>query len=444
MIKYFLFLISTSSIMLLNVLKFEDVEITHNIPDYLVSGSTYDVDFTIEKGSVEGFAKFQMDVPDGIEVKSVEVSNSSFTFSDGVVKNIWMMIPTEDEVLLSYKFVVGPNYQGTGTIKAQFVYIKENERYSISMKDHNVTIGDEGGIAMEVSQADANFVPEMVKGHRSVKAISSNEFEVSIMIEKDGLEGFAKIQDELPAGFSAELLLSGESVFSVVGDKIKFIWFNVPSGPELEVKYLLRSAAPMSAGIKLNGTFNFIYKDDARFIDLPVEELLMDERIELLAEEEGSDLIEETAVVSTAAVVDDKDQIDELVVEEQVVEEAVVEEVVPEEEPVLANTSTSIVETPLAQTGIFYRVQIAASKNNAKVTYFKNKFKFRSEIYIENHDGWYKYTTGNYEKYVLARNRREEIKAGYQFRGPFVTAYNAGERITVQEALLISKQKWVK
>ena len=41
MIKYFLFLISTSSIMLLNVLSFEDVEVTHNIPDFLVQALTY-------------------------------------------------------------------------------------------------------------------------------------------------------------------------------------------------------------------------------------------------------------------------------------------------------------------------------------------------------------------------------------------------------------------
>ena len=439
MIKYFLFLISTSSIMLLNVLNFEDVEITHTIPDFLVSGSTYDVDVSVYKGGITGFAKFQMEVPDGIDVKSVEINNSSFTFSDGVIKNIWMTVPDDDEILLSYKFVVGANYQGTGTIKAQFVYIKDNERYSIAMKDHNITIGDEGGIAQEVSQADANFVPEMVKGHRSIKVISPSEFEVKIRVEKDGLEGFAKVQDELPDGFTAELLVSGESVFSVVENKIKFIWFNVPSSDELEVSYLLKSSRAVPAGVMINGTFNFIYKDDARFIDLPSEELLIDESIEVLIAEENNTVVEEIAVVTAAAVIDEDDNVVEEVVEVDVVEEVV------EVEPITAAVETNpVVETPSPQGSIFYRVQIAAAKKNVKVTYFKNKFKYRGEIYLENHAGWYKYTTGNYDKYVLARDRREEIKAGYEFRGPFVTAYNAGERITVQEALLISKQKWVK
>jgi hypothetical protein len=439
MIKYFLFLISTSSIMLLNVLSFEDVEVTHNIPDFLVSGSSYDIDVRINKGGISGFAKFQMEVPEGIDVKSVEINNSSFTFSDGVIKNIWMTVPEDDEILLSYKFNIGPNYQGTGTIKAQFVYIKDNERYSIAMNDHNVTIGDEGGIAQAVTESDANFVPEMVIGHRSIKVIDPTEFEVTIRVEKDGLEGFAKVQDELPEGFTAELLNSGESVFSVVENKIKFIWFNVPANPELEVSYLLRSDRPVTSGVVVNGTFNFIYKDDARFIDLPSEELIIDESEEVLIAEENNEIIEEAAVVTTVAVVDEAGEVEEELVEVDVVEEVI------EEEPITADVQQeAIVETPAPQGSIFYRVQLAAAKNNVKVTYFKNKFKFRGEIYLENHAGWYKYTTGNYEQYVQARNRREEIKAGYQFRGPFVTAYNAGERITVQEALLISKQKWVK
>jgi hypothetical protein len=430
--------------MLVNMVGLEDIEISHNIPDYLVSGSTYEIDVTINKRNIEGFAKFQMEVPDGINVKSIEVSNSSFTFSEGVIKNIWMSIPTESEIHLSYKFEVGANYQGTGTIIAQFVYIKDNERYSMEMNDHNVTIGSEGGVEQVITASDATFVPELIKGHRSIRVISPTEFEVKLRIDKDGLEGFAKVQDILPDGFTAQLLISGGSVFSVVEDKIKFIWFNVPTSDQLEVSYLLKTKKALRPGTVLKGTFNFIYKDDARFIDLPEEELLLEEGNELLVEEIQPE-VEEVVVapVVVVAAVEVETRVDDEVVEE-VVEEVAIEEEVVEETVTASVVEETIVEIPDPQTGIFYRVQLAASKKNVKVTYFKNKFKFRGEIYLESHAGWYKYTTGNYDKYVKARNRREEIKSGYQFRGPFVTAYNAGERITVQEALLISKQKWVK
>lgn len=437
MIKYLLFLISTSTIMLLNVLNFEDVDISHNIPDFLVAGSSYSVDVSIQKGDISGFAKFQMEVPDGINVKSVDAKNSSFTFSDGVVKNIWMTIPDDGEINLSYTFEVNANYQGTGTIQAQFVYIKDNERYSVGMKDHPVTVGDDGGVAEVVNETQAAFVPEMIKGHRSVKAINNKDFEVTIKIDKDGLEGFAKIQDELPLGYTAELKLSGESVFSVIDNKIKFIWFNVPAASELTVSYILRSTGELNENARLKGTFNFIYKDDARFIDLPEEDLVIESAIDMAVEEAEEEAIEEAVI---------EEVIEEAIVAAPIIvkEEAKAEEEVAKDLSASNKEEEAVVDISSPQGGIFYRVQIAAAKNNVKVTYFKNKFMFRGEIYLENHEGWYKYTTGNYDKYVEARNKREEIRTAYKFRGPFVTAYNSGERITVQEALLISKQKWVK
>jgi hypothetical protein len=53
-----------------------------------------------------------------------------------------------------------------------------------------------------------------------------------------------------------------------------------------------------------------------------------------------------------------------------------------------------------------------------------------------------KFTIGSFTKYQGARNKRENI-ISHNFPGPFVTAYNNNERITVQEALMISKQNWL-
>ena len=59
------------------------------------------------------------------------------------------------------------------------------------------------------------------------------------------------------------------------------------------------------------------------------------------------------------------------------------------------------------------------------------------------HQGWHKYTVGNFFKYAGAREHREDIRNNKKIKGPFVTAYNKGTRITVQEALMITKDKWV-
>lgn len=473
MIKYLFLLFSTFSISIINLFDLQTVAITHNIPDYLVSGKIYDVDFVINKEDIGGFAKFQMDVPDGINVKAVETRNSSFTFKSNVVKNIWMKVPEESEILLSYKFEVSPNFQGNGNIDARFVFIKENERFTVEMESKLVKVGDGSDIAVAGVSTGAAFNPEKLKLSRSIKAMGNNEFNVNIIIEKDGLEGFAKVQDVLPEGFEARPMRTSKSVFSIVENKVKFIWFNIPPEETIEISYILISQYPVSDGVKLNGSFNFLFNDEARQFDFPEENLVdyidiaergtpvaepdekgtaaepstattavavapvvavvNDEKteeaptVEPIAIEEPEQIVEQTQL----EVIEQEVMVEEVIVEEVVVEEAVVEEAVVE-------------EAIVPQSDIFYRVQLAAGKRNVNVTYIKKKHGFSNEIFLENHEGWYKYTTGNYPVYVKARDRREEIRQLYQFKGPFVTAYNAGERITVQEALLISKQKWVK
>lgn len=443
MIKYLFLLFSTLSFTVINILDLNDVEITHNIPDYLVAGKVYDIDIVVKKGDIGGFAKFQMEVPDGINVIAVETRNSSFTFKSNVVKNIWMSVPEESEILLSYKFEIAQNYQGNGSITSRFVFIKDNERYSVEMISHQVTLGDDSDRAIATAQELQGhaFSPDDLKISRNIKALGHNEFEVSIKIEKDGLEGFAKVQDILPEGFDAQPMITSKSVFSIVEDKVKFIWFNIPPEETIEVSYLLVSQYPVSEVTTLNGSFNFLYNDEARQIELPEEKLIdyVDDSKQVTQTEEEPTQVEpsetETAVIVAVPIVEEsvneekvESQKDDFEAEEEPAE-VIVEEVIYKSEP---------------QTDIFYRVQLAAGRRNVSLTYLKKKHGFNDEIYLENHEGWYKYTTGNYPEYVYARDRRESINRLHKFKGPFVTAYNAGERITVQEALLISKQKWVK
>ena len=77
--------------------------------------------------------------------------------------------------------------------------------------------------------------------------------------------------------------------------------------------------------------------------------------------------------------------------------------------------------------------------------FVSKKYSYSSNFLTENHEGWIKYITGEYGVYKQARDKREDlVAANHNFPGPFVTAYNDGQRITVQEALMISNQKWFK
>ena len=93
-------------------------------------------------------------------------------------------------------------------------------------------------------------------------------------------------------------------------------------------------------------------------------------------------------------------------------------------------------------TNINYKVQIIAGHRIISNKQISNNYNYNGEYSLESHNGWIKYTVGSNSKYSNARDSRNELN-NYDFPGPFVTAYNYGERISVQEALILTNQSWM-
>lgn len=88
-------------------------------------------------------------------------------------------------------------------------------------------------------------------------------------------------------------------------------------------------------------------------------------------------------------------------------------------------------------------MQIAATHQNISDNHFKNKYSLNDKIAREMHEGWNKFTIGGYTTYKEARDKRNVVWNNHKITDAFVTAYNNGVRVTVQEALMISNQKWI-
>ncbi|CAI8173708.1 MAG: Uncharacterised protein [Crocinitomicaceae bacterium] len=114
------------------------------------------------------------------------------------------------------------------------------------------------------------------------------------------------------------------------------------------------------------------------------------------------------------------------------------EEVKVKKEEVIKN----IISTKKVNNNVDYKVQILAGHRIISDKQVSNQFNYNGEYALETHNGWIKYTVGTNSKYSDARDSRNELK-NYNFPGPFVTAYNYGERISVQEALILTSQNWV-
>jgi hypothetical protein len=89
MIKPLIILFNTVSVFLFSFF-FGDspVTVTGNFPKNAKPNTEFVSEITIKKGSVSGFSKLQLEVPQGITVKELESKSGNFSFAGNIAKII--------------------------------------------------------------------------------------------------------------------------------------------------------------------------------------------------------------------------------------------------------------------------------------------------------------------------------------------------------------------
>jgi hypothetical protein len=333
------------------------------------------------------------------------------------------------------------------------------------------------------------------------KRLNENEFNLTVKVIKSSVTGFAKIEVPLCEGLSAvNLKNEDKGVFSFNDNKVKYVWTDLPAKNDISVSFKVirnKDAAWLSA-CNIEGEFAYLFNDQSNkcklkdinlnFVDdityskltvasqeVDVDEVVIQAVNVPINQEQTIPAQQPTPEVQTQEPqtnMENTRQSEPVVIAEpepkrvaepnpvsQAIEEPVnypVQNVrteavkVSEPQPVNAQTEArkAAVRTPdsspayAESTGIVYRVQVCATRNEATTEKVKRIYSVPDDIRLEMHEGWFKFTVGQFSQYRQARDKREEM-APYNLPGPFVTAYNNGLRITVQEALMISKQNWV-
>lgn len=489
MLKQLILLFNIVSFIIITALLPADIKIDTKLPTdaSFVIDSTHIIDVTISKGSIFGFAKFQQNVPKGFTAHPVETADASFTFADGKIKFIWMAIPERNEITISYALIPSREAAPEGVISGKFSYLEENERKSYDIPNIPIKVISDEPVVEKI--------PAIASANRSVTDLGNNEYEVNVTITKEGIAGFGKLEEYLPTGAEAEVITNNKAVFSQVDDKAKFVWMSVPEGETVEIAYSVKSNVDISdALMAIEGNFSFLDEKETKTVPvmggMPIESAALasnegntEEEISssapfialpvgdngetisekmYVANDDSDTKADEVAAVAQTPTEQDQPTTKPVVEEKATVKEevAVVEKSTPvkvtapkkevasksDGDQLVAQTTKKPVTTiPNPDNGVTYKVQIAAGKKVVSEQYLRKAYSFQEPYGIENHEGWVKYTTGGFDVYKQARDKREAlVTARHNFPGPFVTAYNGGERITVQEALMISNQKWYK
>lgn len=431
MIKYVILFIHLIGLSIYQLF-FGDVTASQKIPNQIKAGEEVTVEVLISKDDVTGFAKFQETIPVGFTAEVIDAKGATFSFKENIIKFIWMALPADKEFTIQYKLKASDQVSGDFTFGGKFSFISDNERKNVDIPNSTVTIVKNAevlAVKEEVKEPAKVNVVEPVKeivSENTTKEVSikttriveniGNKYKVSLTITQSNLEGFAKFVDIIPAGFSASTDNPEGGIFSYSDNEAKILWMSAPKKEEFIVSYFLEPNSNTGNGeFEIKGTISYLENDITK--KYTVNSSTFQYTGQIVAKTEPIVVKEDNTTIAEN-------------------KQPVTEKQAPKE-----NKSKPVVTSiPSAEKGVTYKVQVAAGHQTVSKNYFASKFNLTDPVSTEAHEGWVKYIVGKFIEYKEARDKRNDVRNNV--KNAFVTAYNQGKRITVQEALMISNQKW--
>lgn len=452
-------------ITLLNILVFlalqifpGDVSVKLDAPSDVQAGSEFEVVVTVNKGDLEGFSRFQQNIPAGLTASAGISSNADFSFSDKRVRLIWLRVPESNEVTVSYKVKVDERLKGNFTLTGKFSYIENNERKSIDIQPVAINITPSPNIdpslIVDINDFEKMSLPGGTPDNISVACIrqkpaagTQGDYVVNLLVSKNLSRQFAKIEEDVPVGYTAVAIDPKDAIFTFKDQKVKFLWMNVPASPYFTVSYrLIPKNQAKLAPPQIMGAFSYLVEEKSVSVDIVERDL----DVAAVTPDNAEQMIA-MALAQPAPEVKKPDETpdpEKQVVEpeKQVLAVANAKQVKTKNNKIKSedkradrNTAVSV---PDPQQGVYYRIQLAAGHKPVNVVRYFGKMNLEKKVQQETHDGWKKYSIGSFSLYRDARDYRVHIWNTTPVKDAFITAYNGGKRITVQEALMITEQKW--
>jgi hypothetical protein len=416
MVKFLLAIIT--ALMLLFVSPFKEAEsklkVTADYPKVIKPGTEFTVLLSVHKSKISGTARLQQYLPNGFTASEGNSQGADFIFEEQNVKFLWSNLPKDDDFTISYKIKTEGSVSGLKIINGLFVYLDDDKTVReaippVEIKFDNTFVGSTTGKSPEVARKLINIAPE--KG----------EYRVELTIRTNNVREWARFTDEMPEGFTAQLIDAHGADFRVEDNKSVFRWNRLPDEDEFTVSYLVSSGIPGPPPV-INGLL--VFGNQNQSAD------------ELTEEEKPADThIETEPVVTETAPPDEMPAATTQKADPQQTNESSVQ---PEPAPRASVASANVTRTrqrPTGLNGILFKVQISATRTSPvkSSSWFNSRYHINTDVELTYHDGWKKYLIGNCTAYREAKELRTQTIV--TIPDAFVVAYDNGTRIDVREAL---------
>ncbi len=461
--------ILTISCILLAIATFAAMTINHDVtvqstaPQLINPGDEFMVRVSIDKGALKKGAVLQQIIPDGFSASEIESEGAQFYFENQMVRFVWDNIPTKSMLVVSYKLKASETLNGMKKIQGTFIYAQNNNTAQINLPTNLIYVSDDLSISSTTLLSEDAGSFQMKRTIIPGKGDMANGYRIILDVIQQNETGFASWTDQIPTGYTIEVNAANNAAFHMDDNLVKFSWEEIPTDQAWSFSYTIYPPSGTSAtenpdllGIMVYGSAESIktcipsmdkysakhespvaVNNDAD-ISTGVSTLFVEESAEKL------DIMKEPEASANVIIESDvTEAISGEVIESDITEVKAAAIIESDVTDVSANliTENDIPESksqtimPMVQRGIYYRVQIAATKRSPTrdSEFFQSRYNITRQVDMAEEDGWKKYCVGTFARMEPANSFVLETRSNIP--DAFIVAYRDGVRIPVDEAM---------
>lgn len=423
----------------------QEVDLSIDHPGEVQAGEAFEVSVTIQKGALRDYSRFSQDLPAGLTATNISSPNADFSFDNQRIRIIWLKLPEDAEIKVSYNVMVDSRLKGTFALGGVFAYVVDEERKFLNFDEAKevhiipdpdmdpeklVDIKDfkAGAVAPVAAAATVQSEVFAMAVRQAPLLESTGAYLVKLLVKNPDGSKYAKIEESIPSGYIFESVDSHDGIESFSSSTVKFIWMKLPDESEFEVSYRLVPKRDETQGeMVIDGKLTYSAGNENKVE--PVKQMEVD--LAALSVAEKKELLQSGKVPAGVAAASSVKPVPEQAEPPKRTEPEPVQEKPAPDPSVPAGASAALImNTPVLGTGsgVYYRVQLAAFSKPVDGKSMYRQAGIDEEVFVEREEGYYKYTAGSFRSYEQALSYRNRVNRLSSIEGAFVVKYRDGKR----------------